>query len=236
MGGRRNASPTGYGGIPWSLRYGFCQSKPPPPGRGAPWCSRGNDPICTYIPTTLPSDGANSQPSPSRGRGTVATVDEDASLICTTPWFLRRGIVVRGVRAPWTVADACPYRVCAIIVIIPFGDRLTKIVTRTTGLPPYPVGERLGAPVNEHHALASTRGTDHGICTNNVRMQTKRLLLGMEKLSALLTDEVVHKHTSRLPRYCDSQQKRHLSFVQAYKIKKTFKKCVTLSKKRRLYR
>ena len=39
-------------------------------------------------------------------------------------------------------------------------------------------------------------GRNHGICTNNVRMQTKRLLLGMEKLSALLTDEVVHKHTA----------------------------------------
>ena len=91
-------------------------------------------------------------------------------------------------------------------------------------------------PAHKHTALASPWRRNHGICTNNVRMQTKRLLLGMEKLSALLTDEVVHKHTSRLPRYCDSQQKRHLSFVQAYKIKKTFKKCVTLSKKRRLYR
>ena len=38
------------------------------------------------------------------------------------------------------------------------------------------------------------------------------------------------------PRCCDSQQKQHPSFVQAYKIKKTFKKSVTLFKKRRLYR
>ena len=77
------------------LCIGLCRSKLPSLGRGAPWCSRGNKPIYTYIPITLPSDGAISQPSPSRGRGTVATVDEDASLICTTPWSLRRGIVVR---------------------------------------------------------------------------------------------------------------------------------------------
>ena len=42
--------------------------------------------------------------------------------------------------------------------------------------------------------------------------------------------------TSRPPRCCDSPQKQHPSFVQAYKIKKTFKKSVTLFKKRRLYR
>ena len=47
---------------------------------------------------------------------------------------------------------------------------------------------------HDHPALASPWRRNHGICTNNVRMQTKRLLLGMEKLSAPLTDEVVHEH------------------------------------------
>ena len=59
---------------------------------------------------------------------------------------------------------------------------------------------RGGVFVHDHLALASTRGTDHGICTNNVRMQTKRLLLGMvgrkRPVSAQLTDEVVHEHTA----------------------------------------
>ena len=57
---------------------------------------------------------------------------------------------------------------------------------------------RGGACVSRLRPLASTipRRRDHGICTNNVRMQTKRLLLGTEKLSAQLTDEVVHEHTA----------------------------------------
>ena len=56
-------------------------------------------------------------------------------------------------------------------------------------------GDPMWSPAHDQSALASPYRTTHGICTNNVRMQTKRLLLGMEKLSALLTDEVVHEHT-----------------------------------------
>ena len=34
---------------PWSV-HRFLPKQAPSLGRGAPWCSRGNDPICTYIP------------------------------------------------------------------------------------------------------------------------------------------------------------------------------------------
>ena len=81
---------------------------------------------------------------------------------------------------------------------LPFGDRLAKIGAEAMGC--YLVGRWLAAAEKERLALASLRGTDHGICTNNVRMQTKRLLLGMvgrkRPVSALLTDEVVHEHTA----------------------------------------
>ena len=65
---------------------------------------------------------------------------------------------------------------------------------RGNGVPPHPVGEAFRLPPTNPSHSHPHGGTDHGICTNNVRMQTKRLLLGMEKLSALLTDEVVHEH------------------------------------------
>ena len=34
----------------------------------------------------------------------------------------------------WTVEDACPYKACAEIVVIPFGDRLAKIGAEAMGL------------------------------------------------------------------------------------------------------
>ena len=59
--------------------------------------------------------------------------------------------------------NACPYRVCAIIMdIAPWGS-FGENRCRVDGIPPHPVGERLGAPVNEHHALASTRGRGNGL-------------------------------------------------------------------------
>ena len=96
----RRVAPTGYDGNPWSLRYGFCQSKPPTPGRGAPWCSRENKPICTYKPKTFvgvtlcghPGKQARSHTQP---RGFC---DEGSwcgvfvyHLAHTTPWSLQPG-------------------------------------------------------------------------------------------------------------------------------------------------
>ena len=79
----------------------------------------------------------------------------------------------------------------------PENDRLVlAIPCRTRSWGSTPVGEAFLSPAHDKSIPISPHRTDHGICTNNVRMQTKRLLLGMEKLSAPLTDEVVHEHTA----------------------------------------
>ena len=83
------------------------------------------------------------------------------------------------------------------------GLALVKTDAPTTEFIPTPVGEGLVSPVYDRFALASPWRRNHGICTNNVRMQTKRLLLGMvgrkRPVSAQLTDEVAHKPFALAP-------------------------------------
>ena len=95
---RPNACPYSLRITPWSLRYGFCQSKPPPPGRGAPWCSRENKPVRTYQPTSHLPIRYQTESLPLKGKVSMpqrALTDEvEPRGLCAVGWW----VVVSGRR------------------------------------------------------------------------------------------------------------------------------------------